>query len=128
MYFKKAFDFVNRDIIWYKLIKLGVRGKMLNIIKSMCAKIQARVKFNNELSEPFESYLVVRQGECLSPFLFSMYLNGIEEEFYLNGLDGIAIGSIKSFVLLYGDDMTIFFETEAGLQEGLNVLETHCNR
>ena len=24
---KKTFDFVNRDIIWYKLIKLGVRGK-----------------------------------------------------------------------------------------------------
>ena len=80
--FKKAFDFVNRDIIWYKLIKLGVRGKMLNVIKSMYAKVKARVKFNNELSELFESYLDVRQGECLSPFLSSMYLNDIEEEFY----------------------------------------------
>ena len=27
--FKKAFDFVVRDILWYKLIKLGVRGKIL---------------------------------------------------------------------------------------------------
>ena len=33
--FRKAFDFINRDIIWYKLIKLGVRGSLLNVIKSM---------------------------------------------------------------------------------------------
>ncbi len=25
--FSKAFDYVVRDILWYKLIKLGVRGK-----------------------------------------------------------------------------------------------------
>ena len=68
--FKKAFDFINRDIIWYKLIKLGVRGMTLNIIKSMYAEVKARVKFNNELSESFDSYLGVRQGECLSPFCF----------------------------------------------------------
>ena len=126
--FKKAFDFVNRDIIWYKLIKLGIRGKMLNIIKSMYEDVKSRVKFNNELSEPFDSYLGVRQGECLSPFLFSMYLNDIEEIFYLNGVEGIDIGCIKLFLLLYADDMTIFSETEAGLQQGLNVLETYCNR
>ena len=112
MDFKKAFDFVNRDIVWYKLIKLGVRGKMLNIIKSMYAKVKARVKFNNELSKPFESYLGVRQGECLSTFLFSMYPNDIEEEFYLKGLNGIDNGSIGLFLLLYADGMRIFSETE----------------
>ena len=52
--FKKAFDFVNMDIIWYR------RGKMLNVIKSMYAKLKARVKFNNEMSEPSVSYLGVR--------------------------------------------------------------------
>ena len=31
----KAFDYVGRDILWYKLIKIGVRGRMLDIIKSM---------------------------------------------------------------------------------------------
>ena len=80
------------------------------------------------MSEPFESYLGVRQGECLLPFLFSMYLNDIEEEFYLNGYKGIDIGSIKLFLLLYADDMTIFSETEVGLQQGLKILETYCNR
>ena len=31
--FTKAFDFVVRDTLWFELIKLGVGGKMLNIIK-----------------------------------------------------------------------------------------------
>ena len=57
-----------------------------------------------------------------------MYLNDIEDEFYLNGLDGVDIGSIKLFLLLYADDMTIFSEIVEGLQESLNVLESYCSR
>ena len=60
--FKKAFDFINRDIIWYKLIKLGVRGIILNVIKSMYQNVKSKMKYNNELSDSFNSYLGVRQG------------------------------------------------------------------
>lgn len=66
--FTKAFDFVSRDVIWYKLIKLGVRGKMLNIVKSIYEQVKSKVKYNNSLSETFDCYLGVRHGECLSPF------------------------------------------------------------
>ena len=51
--FTKAFDFVVRDILWFKLIRLGVRGKMLNIIKSIYSRVKSRVKHDNTLSEPF---------------------------------------------------------------------------
>ena len=70
--FTKAFDFIVRDIIWYKLIKLGVRGKILNIVRSMYNVVKSKIKFNNEISnDSFTCYLGVRQGESLSPFLFS---------------------------------------------------------
>ena len=65
---------------------------------------------------------------CLSPFLFSMYINAIVEEFCLHGSEGIDVGSIKLFLLLYDDDMTIFAETAEGLQKGLDILESYCNR
>ena len=53
--------------------------------------------------------LEVRQGECLSPFLFSMFFfNDLEEEFIVNGIDGIDIGLLKLFILLYADDIVIF--------------------
>ena len=48
--FKKAFDYVVRDGVWYKLIKAGVRGKILNVIQAMYNTIKSRVKFDNELS------------------------------------------------------------------------------
>ena len=49
--FKKAFDFVVRDALWYKLIQMGVRGKILNIIQSMYSNIKSRVKFDNIVSD-----------------------------------------------------------------------------
>ena len=49
--FTKAFDYVVRDMLWYKLIKLGVRGQILKVIKSMYENIMSRVKSHNELSD-----------------------------------------------------------------------------
>ena len=59
---------------------------------------------------------------------FSMYINDIEDEFYLHGINGIEIDTIKVFLLLYADDITIFAETAEGLQEGLNLLSNYCTR
>ena len=57
-----------------------------------------------------------------------MYLDDIEDEFYLQGSEGIDVGSIKLFLLLYADDMTVFPETAEGLQKGLDILGSYCNR
>ena len=97
----------------------------LNIIKSMYENVKSKVKYKNRLSENFECYLGVRQGESLSPFLFSMYLNDIEDEFYLSRIEGIDIHHIKLFLLLYADDITLFSETAEGLQIALNLLSTY---
>ena len=122
MDFRKAFDFETRDILWFKLIKIGVRGKILNVMRGIYSSVKSRVKYQNELSSEFECHLGVRQGECLSPFLFSMYINDMEDEFYLHGINGIEIDTIKVFLLLYADNITTFAETAEGLQEGLNLL------
>ena len=106
--FTKAFDYVVRDNLWLKLIKFGVRGKILNVIQSMYGSVKSMVKYNNSLSDDFECYLGVRQGECLSPFLFSMYLNDIEETFIRGKFQGVEIGMLKLF-LCYCMLMTLLF-------------------
>jgi len=126
--FSKAFDYVERNSLWYKLIKIGVRGKMLTVIRSMYSGIKSRVKYNNTLSNEFTCMLGVRQGECLSPFLFSMFLNDIEEYLILNNFDGIDTYMTKLFLLLYADDIVVFSDTAAGLQKGLDLLQEYCNR
>ena len=126
--FSKAFDYVERNSLWYKLIKLGVRGRMLSIIKSIYANIKSRVRFNNSLSEEFSCMLGVRQGESLSPFLFCMFLNDLEEFLSTNHFKGIDVLMTKLFILLYADDIVIFSETADGLQKGFDLLLDYCNR
>ena len=126
MDFTKAFDYVVRENLWLKLIKFGVRGRILNVIQSMYKSVKSIVKYNNCLSEDFTCYLGVRQGECLSPFLFSLYLNDLESEFAKNGFEGVDIGVLKLFLLLYADDIVIFSESEKGLQTGLDILYAFC--
>ena len=70
----------------------------------------------------------VRQGECLSPFLFSIYLNDLENELILQGTDGFDFGMLKLYLLLYADDIVIFSETMDGLQKGLDILFEYCKR
>ncbi len=36
-----------------------------------------------------------------------MYINDLEDEFYLNGIEGIDIGMLQIFLLLYADDIAI---------------------
>ena len=69
--FTKAFDYLGRENIIYKLIQYGIRGKISNIIKSLYGNIKSRVKYNNTLSEAFECHLGVFQGDSLSLLIFS---------------------------------------------------------
>ena len=126
--FTKAFDYVERDNLWYKLIKIGVRGRMLDIIKSIYTTVRSRVKNNNTLSESLSCNIGVRQGECLSPFLFAMYVNDLEQELDNKGVNGIDIGIVKLLLLLYADDIVLFAKTAEELQKSLDILEEYCDR
>ena len=126
--FSKAFDYVVRDSLWFKLIKYGVRVKMLDIFMSMYENIKSRVKLNNKLSQEFSCMTGVRQGECLSPILFALYVNNLEQELITRGADGVDNGLLKLFLILYADDIVIFSESASGLQNGLNVLHDYCQK
>ena len=41
--YTKAFDYIVHENLWYKMIKYGLRGKILNIIISMYSKLKSRV-------------------------------------------------------------------------------------
>lgn len=101
---------------------------MLDIIQSIYSVVKSQVKHNNITSDVFFSNIGVRQGECLSPFLFSMYLNDLEEAIILNGAKGIDKGMLKLFLLLYADDIVLFANSAIELQNSINILETYCQR
>jgi hypothetical protein len=73
--FAKAFDTVWRKGLWHKLLGNEFNGQMYQVIFNMYSGIKSRVLYNGEMSEYFPCNIGVRQGENLSPFLLSIYLN-----------------------------------------------------
>ncbi|XP_053379986.1 uncharacterized protein LOC128548636 [Mercenaria mercenaria] len=134
---RQAFDTVWRSGLWSKLIELNVNGKFLNVIKSIYNQAKSCVMKNGQKSDYFNCNIGVRQGENLSPLLFSMYLNDLHEYFVNNGLvegvscnkhnlDDTLIEYLKLFILLYADDTVIVSETRNDLQQALNLYEQYC--
>ena len=94
----------------------------------MYQTVKSRVKVFNSLGNEFYCSLGVRQGECLSPLLFSFYLNDIEEQFLNSNMDGLEVDMVKIFMLLYADDIVFFANTPEELQLGLDLLADYCKR
>ena len=79
--FKQAFDTVWRDGLWGKILKSGIDGKCVRFIQNTCMYkgIKSKVQIGHDVSDYFMCKVGVRQGENLSPFLFSIYINDLEE-------------------------------------------------
>ena len=64
--------------LWQKMQKSNVQGKNCKVINCMYQNIKTCIRKGNEYSEFFYCEIGVEQGENLSPFLFSLYLNDLE--------------------------------------------------
>jgi hypothetical protein len=134
--FEKAFDSVWRVGLWNKLLESNINGKCLKIILNMYNGIKAKLTSGYSVSDIFPCEIGVRQGENLSPFLFSVFLNDLESFLLSKGAVGLSSISqkypgeitvyVNLFVLLYADDTILLAETAADLQQQLNSFSEYC--
>jgi exonuclease III len=126
--FKKAFDTVPRDLLWQVLERLGIRGRILECLRSMYRQDQACLHHPEEgLTPTFLCRIGVKQGCPLSPLLFGLFIDGLEKR--LNAMQGDAppmLGELAVRLLLYADDLALMSHTRAGLQRQLDVLHAFC--
>ena len=72
--FQKAFDWVHRDMLLYKLSNdFRIHGKLFNILSTIYSSSNAQIRLNGILSDSFSVSSGVRQDDVMSPVLFSMY-------------------------------------------------------
>ena len=135
--FEKAFDTVWREALWHKLLLNHINGKMHNVIFNMYKDVKSCVMYNNKKSNFFDCEMGVRQGENLSPFLFAVFLNDLQNFLEQENVSGLREISgiledkfnifLKLFVLLYADDTVLMSESKEGLQDILNKFGTYCD-
>ena len=124
--FRKAYDCINRDLLWEKLESVGINGKLFNAIKSLYTSVTSCVRLNNLTTEWFDVKCGLRQGCCLSPLLFNLFINDLAVRIKALGKGVCLDGDIVS-ILLYADDIVLIAETAEDLQLMLNCLNEWCS-
>ena len=126
--FTKAFDCVNRDFLLFKILSLGIDGKMYFTIKSLYSITESCIKLGRGMqTDWFKTLFGVRQGDSLSPTLFSIYLNDLATEIkHLN--KGVNVIADNVSILLYADDIVLLAPTEEDLQSMLDVLSNWSSK
>jgi len=118
----KAFDKVNRNKLWCKLMD-KVDAKLVRILMEYYKDSFANVCNEEEVSEIFRTTIGVKQGGCLSPRLFTIYIDEVIKAIEQLKF-GVEIGKIKVDILLYADDILLITDDKLKLKYMLNVLTT----
>jgi hypothetical protein len=123
--FKKAYDCINRSILWNKLYNLGICGKIMNAVKSLYSDVSACVQINGFKTGWFNVNSGLRQGCVLSPLLFNVFINDLANT--MKSLNkGITVDNEKLCIFMYADDIVLLADNENDLQCMLDVLYNWC--
>ena len=121
----KAYDSVNRDLLWKAMREYGISEKIVKMVTSLYEKTQARVRVNGVLSQSLSLKTGVKQGCVLSPLLFNIFIDwivrrvmkrvgeaGIEIRYskkkkWLNMKENELTERTLTNMLMYADDMAV---------------------
>jgi hypothetical protein len=138
--YMKAFDLINRAILWSKLIQNEINGKFITVIFNLYLNAKSAVRQGDFISDFFPCNIGVRQGENLSPVLFSIFLNDFHSYIGMRSRGLLKFSSlcttmlsnedievfVRLFSLLYADDTIVLAETEEDLQNSLVAVYNYC--
>ena len=84
--FQKAFDSVDRNLLFFKLSQIGISGRFYNAISAMYSNPRSKVLLNEYETDFFDCPIGVKQGDNISATLFSIFINDLAEEIKATGI------------------------------------------
>ena len=123
--FSKAFDLVNRHILFYKIIRDGWKGRVIDTLRELYAHSHFRAKRASKISPPISNQIGVNQGGVALGLLFRKYMQDISD--YLSKVVDVCISNEIIVHRLWADDLILFSDTTEGLQKQLNGLYKYCS-
>lgn len=125
---RKAFDSVPLQKLWTTLEEQGVNARYINAIKTLYKENLAVVKVGNQTSTPFRPTKGVKQGCCLSPTLFKIYLRAALKNWSKKCSPmGVRLRDSHLHTILFADDQVIIAEDEEDMKYMLTKLIEEYN-
>ena len=124
--FSKAFDTVPRSQLWQRLEALCIHGNMLTAIQSIYKLVQACVKTPGGYTDTFTSEMGVLQGCILSPLLFGLFLDPLEEVLLDSNTKPPLLFDKHLPAQFFADDSQLLSTTPEGLQSAIDAMQTFC--
>ena len=94
----------------------------------MYHKIHLSVCLPNDIAQSFSSNIGLKQGCNLSPILFDIFINVLNEIFDKTFCQTEKIKNLTLNNLRYVDDLVLVSETSSGLKNCLDRLQEYCNK
>ena len=118
--FQKAFDSVDRDVIWRLMYHYGFPPKFVAIIQQLYEDATCQVIHDGKLTEPFSVQTGVRQGCLLSPTIFLMVVDWVKRQSTAGQRTGIQWTFTKQLEDLdFADDISLLSHKHQDAQEKL---------
>ena len=124
--YEKAFDKINRSLLWHKLIFENVSSKFVRALKSMYDVVKACIRYNSKHSDFLNSYTGLKQGDPSSPLLFMLFINDLVDNINANLENIFELDELMLFIILYADDAVVFARSKESLQSLLNDIQLYC--
>lgn len=122
---KAVFDMVNRQMLWQKMRKYLINGKLIKVIENIYQETTCRIKVGVKSTRKFWTGKGLRQGWPMSPLLFLILIADVEEFFKKRGNGGVSIGRSRIYTLAYADDLAVMATEEKELRKMLKSLEKY---
>jgi hypothetical protein len=125
--FEKAFDSIHRDSLWIIMRQYGIPQKLIQMVKALYADFQCSVIDENETTDWFPVITGVKQGCCMSGFLFLLVIDWVMRR----TIEGERTGIRWDFTTMledldFADDLALLSSTMNHLQHKTTKLEDNA--
>jgi len=114
---RKAYDSVPHNKLWEALEKTNISVTLIKAAKRLYEDVTTKIKMGNKLSNGFTTTKGLKQGCCLSPTLFKIYLEQTLKTWKRKCQNmGISLNDTTLYTLCFADDQIVLAQDYEDLE------------